>query len=190
MTVSLAAWRAQRTQSHVLSCGLTVIARKVQLMDLAARGEIPAPLYAQVEALMGMAEQGGGRVELSDFREHAAVINLVCMAAVVSPPIAVEPSETHVGIEEIPFVDRLAIFNWAQEEASQVATFPGNATGNGSRPARGRERVRPAAQQSAAQPLDGLADRPDGAGSGDAGDLPYTAPDGERIGRGVIHPER
>lgn len=184
-TTTLAAWRASRTKQFPIGDGLTLTARRVELVDLAAQGQIPAPLLGQVEALLSQAEAAGGRIDLADVPRYAQVIDLVAKAAVVDPPVADEPDETHIGVREIPFMTRIEIFHWAQGEASAVATFPGDA-GRGQRTPRGRDRVRAAAQPAAAGELDGLPDRPGDAADGDApGELPYTAADGGEIGRGI-----
>lgn len=168
-TTTLAAWRAARTSQETLPSGLLVTLRKVHLLDLAAQGQIPAPLVGQVEQLM-QASAGPQALGVADFPRHAAVIDLVVRAALVDPPVADEPDEAHISLAELPFGDRIHIFNWAQGEAAQVATFPEPGAGPGPRTPRGRPRVRAAAEPAAEGQLGGLADRPGGAGPGDAGE--------------------
>lgn len=153
---ALAAWRAQRLAEETLPSGLPVaLRRNVRLIDLAVRGDIPAPLVPQVEQLINQAQRGPSPIEVKDLARHAAVIDLVVRAVLHSPPVADEPDDTHIGIAELSFDDRLWIFNWAHGEASGVATFPGAAR---ERAARGRERLRAAAVQPAQGDLGGLAD--------------------------------
>lgn len=146
MAINLRAWRQQRQSTLALTCGLTITVRKVQLLDLAARGQVPAPLHSQVEALMSRSQgRAPSALGIAEFPQHAQVIDLVVRAAVLDPPITDEPSPDTLSIDELPFTDRLAIFNWAQEEAAQVATFPG-AAGDGPRPARRGDSLPPASE--------------------------------------------
>jgi len=120
--IDLTSWRASRQQTLALSCGLTVTVRKVALLDLAAQGNVPVPLHAAVQALID--RQGSTPVEVAKLADQAAVIDLVVRAAVISPPITDEPTETSITLSEIPLVDRIEIFSWAQREAAHLATFP------------------------------------------------------------------
>lgn len=176
---TLAAWRAQRTQVRTLPSGLSATLRKVQLLDLAAQGQIPTSLVGRVESLIAMSDQGGGAIDLADFPQHAAVINLVAKAALVDPPAADEPDDDHIGISELPFGDRLDIFNWAQEEGVALATFPEPAAEPGARTPRGRQRVQGATLGAAPGVAGGLGDRSRGADPGDAG-ANHVADDHER----------
>ena len=135
---NLHAWRQGRQATLNLSCGLTVTVRKVDLLDLAAHGSIPTPLHAAVQQML--AQQGAGGLDLATLPERAAIIDLVVKAALVAPPLADEPSDEAITLDELPFVDRISIFSWAHEEAAQVATFPGDAPSS-SGVARGRQRV-------------------------------------------------
>ena len=138
--MDLATWRAQREQTLTLPSGLTVRVRRVQLLDLAAQGMVPAPLHDQVQALINHAAQQHLAVTLAEFPQHAAVIDMVVTAAVIDPPIAAVADEAHLAVSELEFADRLAIFSWAHQEASALATFPGDA-GDGGRTRRGRRAV-------------------------------------------------
>lgn len=121
MTDDIQTWRTGRTTEMILPCGLTVHVKKVTLLDLAVRGQIPTPLIGDVEAIL----QNGLHFAVADLKESFAAVDLVVKAAVVSPPLADEPSNEAIGIHEIPANDRLEIYMWAKEEASKLATFPG-----------------------------------------------------------------
>ena len=136
---NLQAWRQGRQATLHLSCGLTVTVCKVDLLDLAARGKIPVPLYAAVQQMMDQQSNVAG-LDLATLPERAAIIDLVVSAALIDPPLADEPSDEAITLAELPFVDRISIFSWAHEEAAQVATFPGDAAAS-QRIARGRQRV-------------------------------------------------
>ena len=135
----LNAWRQGRQETLTLSCGLTVTVRKVDLLDLAATGQIPVPLHAAVQQMLAQQQDAGG-LDVTTLPERAAVIDLIVAAALIEPRISDEPSESTITLNELPFVDRISIFSWAHEEAAQVATFPGESA-SGQRVARGRQRV-------------------------------------------------
>lgn len=135
----LNAWRQGRQETLTLSCGLTVTVRKVDLLDLAAKGQIPVPLHAAVQQMLAQSAADPG-LDVATLPERAAVIDLIVAAALVEPRISAEPSDTTITLSELPFVDRISIFSWAHEEAAQVATFPGEPV-SGQRIARGRQRV-------------------------------------------------
>ena len=136
--IDLTAWRASRQQTITLSCGLTVQVRKVALLDLAAQGNVPVPLHAAVQALID--RQGSTPVDVASLSDQAAVIDLVVKAAVIAPLITDEPTETSISLREIPLVDRIEIFSWAQQEGAALATFPEPAARR-DRATRRRERV-------------------------------------------------
>ena len=138
---NLAAWRAQRTQQLALPSGLVVTVHKAGLLDLAAQGSIPTPLADTVQAMLSEAESMERvMLDLANFARYASVINIVVKAAVIDPPIADEPDATHVGITEIPMLDRLEIFNWAQQEGAALISFPDESAGDPP-VARGRKRL-------------------------------------------------
>lgn len=111
--MNLAEWRALQSEGDdaTLPSGLTVKLRRVGVMDLAERGQIPQTLAPQLEAYMS----GGKKVTLAQFNEQAEVINLVCQACIVAP--------ADLGVEELPFADRLAIFQWANEVNQPLTSF-------------------------------------------------------------------
>jgi hypothetical protein len=152
---NLHAWRQGRQATLNLSCGLTVTVRKVDLLDLAAQGQIPVPLHAAVQQML--AQQGAGGLDIATLPERAAIIDLVVKAALVEPPLADAPSDDAITLDELPFVDRISIFSWAHEEAAQVATFPGDAPSGGG-VARGRQRVPRPSLGTPPGPVGGLAD--------------------------------
>jgi hypothetical protein len=119
---ALASWRAARSTTLTLSSGLVVLVRRVTIIDLAAQGRIPTPLLAQVEALVNGEQLASGN--LASLEAAAPIIDLVARAALVSPPVADVADDDHISLDEIPILDRLAIYNWAQGEAAVLAPFP------------------------------------------------------------------
>lgn len=115
MGLSLEEWRKLRAEGEdaTLPSGLIVKLRRVGAMDLAERGDIPAPLQTQLEKVMG--RQNTSRVSLQEFQEFSGIITLICDACIVGPD----------GLEakELDYMDRLAIFQWANEVSGKLQTF-------------------------------------------------------------------
>lgn len=109
--MDLKEWRKQQEQGEefVTPSGLTVVLRRVSLLDLAEQGDIPAPLVAMTNKVLDTKTHQLG---VADIPEYAETINHVVKAAVIHPPVADEGDDTHVGVKELPLKDRLAIFNW------------------------------------------------------------------------------
>jgi hypothetical protein len=118
---ALAAWRQRRQQGEgfVTPTGLHIKVRRVSLMDLAEQGAIPAPLVGLVDQVFDKQDHV---LQVKDVADFGKVVNLVVRSVVVDPPLAEEASESHVGLEELPMVDRLAIYNWANRPGA-LATF-------------------------------------------------------------------
>jgi len=91
----------------------------VGILDLLANGDIPTPLLGQVESLARGQVQAG----LDGMKSYAEAINCVVKGCVVDPPVADEPDETHLGICEIPFEDRMEIFAWANAGSVPAEPF-------------------------------------------------------------------
>ncbi len=117
----LQAWRVCRRtgEEFTTPSGLRVQVRRVSLMDLAEQGGIPAPLVAMTDQIL---DRESHRLQVEDVASFADVINLVVKATVIAPRVEDEPTDTALGIREMPFGDRLAIYNWANR-AGALATF-------------------------------------------------------------------
>lgn len=117
--MNLSEWRKKREgEKHVLPSGLEVTLRRCDLMDLAVRGDIPAPLAAAANEMVG-----GVKVDLADFGKYEAVINVVVGACLIEPAVAEEGDETHVALGELSMQDRMAIYNWASSGAASLRPF-------------------------------------------------------------------
>ena len=119
--MTLTAWRAQQREGYAFTTpsGLHVTLKRVSLLDLVEQGEIPAPLMGMVEKALDAATHS---TTVKEFPQYARVINLVVKAAVADPPVGDEADEEHLGVEELPIKDRLAIYNWANA-AEQLRPF-------------------------------------------------------------------
>lgn len=119
--MKLSEWRSSRQTEEELPSGLTVLLKKVSLVDLAAEGNIPAPLLGMIEEVSEVPEDA--MIDLAEFPKYAEAINMVAMSVIQEPPIADEPDEEHLGIDELPFEDRIWLFEWASQEAGDLMTF-------------------------------------------------------------------
>ena len=115
-------WRASRDEGELftLPSGLVMRLRRVSLLDLAEQGEIPAPLVGMVESLLQREEV---ELSLEEFGRYGKVAGLVVKAAALDPRVADEADGEHVGVQELPMADRMAVFNWANAATRVLRPF-------------------------------------------------------------------
>lgn len=118
----LAAWRAAQLHEVVLPSGLTVQLKRASLEDLVIGGGIPDTLSSLVGELM---EGNEFKMGANKLNEMIGIFNVVVRACMVNPPVADRPSDTHIGIDEISFADKQAIFDWANGDAKALRPFRG-----------------------------------------------------------------
>lgn len=108
--MNLAEWREKQRggEPYVTPSGLTVRLKPCSLLDLATRGEIPEPLQTSANELLS---DKIVPLNVQNASEFEGMVNLVVMAGVVDPPIGEEATEAQMGIRELPFDDRFAIFS-------------------------------------------------------------------------------
>lgn len=116
----LRAWRLAREVDYELPSGLTVRLRRVALLDLVSTGQMPAPLLTLIQDFSASNETAVDMAQLPQFTE---VLNAVTLAAVIEPPIQPIGDEEHLGLNEMPFDDKLEIFNWLNQGAQRLAPF-------------------------------------------------------------------
>lgn len=113
--MKLSEWRQRRSQGEAatLPSGLEIRVKRVSMPDLVEQGKIPRTLQPQIDAFM----KGGmdATLTLEQFGEHIELINLICRTCIV------EPAE--LDVKELPFEDRLALFNWANELSGELTFF-------------------------------------------------------------------
>lgn len=114
--MNLIEWRKaqQAGEEYELPSGLEVTLKPVSLLDMAAGKSIPQTLIAPVNDLIkrGQAENP----TLDDLAAMGPVVDLVASACLVSP--------AELSVSELPFGDKLAIFEWANGgEQKKLATF-------------------------------------------------------------------
>ena len=121
--MGLKAWREKRKgERKTLPSGLDVTLRRVDLLDLAVQGGIPAPLMKAADKMLI-----GTNVAVQDFEAAEPVINLVVKACVVDPGVGDEGGGDQGSARELPVKDRLAIYNWANSGVAQLQDFGGEA---------------------------------------------------------------
>lgn len=115
MGLTLDEWRKLRNEGEEASLpsGLIVNLRRVSTMDLAEKGDIPAPLQTQLEEMIS--RQNFNKITLAEFKKFSGIINVVVDACLIGPE----------GLEanELDYQDRLAIFQWANEVGGKLQTF-------------------------------------------------------------------
>ena len=142
MSDRLAAWKAATAPREVeLSSGLTATIRPVRLENLVLSGSIPLTLLRQAQALKPR-EDGTFREE--DALEMAGVIDAVVLAAVVDPPLTRDGGADSIALYDIPFTDRVKLFEEANRPATALQSFRGQPDGDAAN-APGGEDLRPAA---------------------------------------------
>ncbi len=142
MSDRLAAWKAATAPREVeLSSGLTATIRPVRLENLVLSGSIPLTLLRQAQALKPR-EDGTFREE--DALEMAGVIDAVVLAAVVDPPLTRDGGADSIALYDIPFTDRVKLFEEANRPATALQSFRGQPDGDAA-DAPGSEDLRPAA---------------------------------------------
>lgn len=136
-------WKA-RTAPRVieLPSGLHVRVRPVLLENLMLSGTIPLTLMREVQAVRP--RKGGGFRE-EDALKLTPVIDAVVLAAVIDPPLSREGSDETIALDEIPYTDRVAIFEEVNRPAAALASFRQQPDGDADA-APGGEELREAAE--------------------------------------------
>lgn len=120
----LAKWRAGRTHELTLPSGLTVMVADVTVTDLMFTGKLPPALLAMAEKAEKAGEQELDLQAISkNAPEFAQLMDAICTIAVKDPPIAEHGDDEHLGLDEIPGDDKMAIFNWINRETAAVQPF-------------------------------------------------------------------
>lgn len=120
--MDLKSWREkhQAGEQFELQSGLSVRLRRCDLMDLAVLGNVPTPLLDEADMLLSNKKT---ELKVEDFPRFAPVINLVVRACMIEPAVSDQGDDTHLGIEELPMLDRLAIYNWAIRGVQPLVPF-------------------------------------------------------------------
>lgn len=143
MSERLAAWKARMaTRELVLEDGFTVEIRPVQLQNLVMSGRIPMTLVRQMQAVKPKAD---GTYREEDALKMVAAIDAVVLASVVDPKVTRDGGDDSIALEDIPFADRVRIFEEVNRPAAALQPFRGQPNGDGD-VAPGGEELRAAAE--------------------------------------------
>jgi hypothetical protein len=114
-------WRAKKEEGEkfTLPSGLVVKLKRVQLLDLAQRGEIPTPLVGLADQLLNQDQT----VTIESFEKFGPIINLIISACMIEPKIADKPSDDAITAEELTAADRMAVYGWVNEILVRVRPF-------------------------------------------------------------------
>lgn len=112
--MNLDEWRAAQITEATLPSGLEVTLKRLTVLDLAQAGRIPETIRPAVDAMLKRGAEGV-TVTLANMQEFAAVVNLVVGACLVGPE--------GLTVEELPWLDKQAIFQWANEASANLNTF-------------------------------------------------------------------
>lgn len=113
--MNLAAWRAKQAgEEFTLPSGLDVTLRRASLIDLAQRGAIPETLRPAVDDLTARGT-GAQKLTVDELGEFTKVVDVIVAACIVGPE--------GLTVEELPWDDRMAIYQWANESSGKLAPF-------------------------------------------------------------------
>lgn len=122
---NLAKWRANRIHEMTLPSGLVVQVADVTMTDLLFTGKLPPALTDIAEKY---ARDGAQEIDLKNIFQNAPdfiqLMDSLVMICVKEPPIAEHGDEDHLGIDELPGDDKMAIFNFVNHESAEVKPFP------------------------------------------------------------------
>lgn len=118
---SIAEWRTNRKQLFDLPSNNRILLKRVGLMDLIAVARIPKTLSAMAAQVASKTRIG--ELGPDDLRQYAEVVNVVVQACAVEPKVGPEASDDTLALHEIDFVDKVAIFNWANGAANALRPF-------------------------------------------------------------------
>jgi hypothetical protein len=120
----LANWRAGRMHELTLPSGLKVMVADVTITDLIFTGKLPPSILALGEEA---ARNGRQELDLNAISQNAAefgqLMDALMKIAIKDPPIADHGDDEHLGLDELPGDDKMAVFNWINRETAAVQPF-------------------------------------------------------------------
>lgn len=130
MNERLREWRAKAsaTEEIELSLGTATIRARLSLSDLAAAGHIPATLLVELDEFNS--KRGDARKATQGLAVLIQAINATTIAAMIDPPVAKVADDEHLGIDEIPVDDRLAVFYRLNQGVEPLRDFRSEQAGS------------------------------------------------------------
>ncbi len=134
-----AAWRRPGDQTEVIALpsGNSASIRQPDLLDLFANDASLSAHTEKVAEIIGMASGGltaAAMLKGGNLPSLYAMTGAVCRAVFVEPvitPEGVEPDETQIALDWLPFKDRMAVFTHIAGEADETLPFPETPGGDG-----------------------------------------------------------
>lgn len=134
--MSLAQWRRSNLKSFVTGSGLRVtVDMRISMMELAAVGTIPATLLSKWQDMAKRAARGeDGGSQMEEIQQSMQAVDTLVAAALTNPKVVPDDQPTtdetiHIG--ELPFEDRLDIFNKVNGRVMRLAPFRGEQSESG-----------------------------------------------------------
>jgi hypothetical protein len=120
---SISAWRKRREEGelYTLPSGNVALLQRVHIMALVEQGQVPDTLTNLVAQMVS--ENPRMQISMKDLKHYAEVVNLVVCAAFVAPVVRAEPGEGSLGVQELDFSDRVAVFEWCHLPTRKLEPF-------------------------------------------------------------------
>ena len=135
MREALAAYRQSLIHEMVLpESGLVFRLKRIGMEELMVRGEIPDSLSGIVDKMLssGKSEFDLSELTSGDLKLMSDMYGTVVLACVQWPLIADgDGDDVHLGLNDILYKDKEAIFNWANGEAHALKSFRGESKESG-----------------------------------------------------------
>lgn len=120
-TTTVQEWRQSRIVEVELPSGNRAKLKRVSLIDLIEQGRIPDTLSGM--AIEAATQSKLRKISLAELLEYVQVVNLVVKACFEEPQVEDQGSETSLGVDDIDFVDRAHVFQWANGVANELRPF-------------------------------------------------------------------
>ena len=128
MSDRLAEWRDRVAPREIaLSNGLTMLVRPVRLEDLITAGTVPLTLINRAQRIK---TQKDGSYKDEDADALSKAVNAVVLAVAVDPRVTKDGAGDSIAVDDIPFLDRLDIFQEVNRPTAAVQSFPGEPNGS------------------------------------------------------------
>lgn len=115
-------WReSAQGELFTLPSGNVARLRRIHIMQLVEQGQVPDTLTALVAQMISSDPRL--RLSMADLKRYAEVVNVVVKAAFVEPRLADEPGEDCLGVQEVNFSDRAAVFEWCHLPTAKMTPF-------------------------------------------------------------------
>jgi hypothetical protein len=117
----LSRWKMRSAPRElVLSDGYPAAVRPAQLTNLMLNGTIPLTLMGRLKDI----EPGeDGEFSPADMAEMLPLIDAVVLAVLIDPPVSREGDDDHIAIDDIPFIDKMTIFQEVNRPAAALEPF-------------------------------------------------------------------